>query len=105
MYFPFGNAPFRACLQVAGLRLHNRSACPGNPTSWPCLNDHHHCKEPLEDAIHVRNAIARFNQVEDVTDKERDEAWERIRTAARKFDVELGEGGWRELGTDKHHKR
>ena len=62
-------------------------------------------KEPLEDATHVRNAIARFNQVEDVTDKERDEAWERIRTAARKFDVELGEGGWRELGTDKHHKR
>lgn len=62
-------------------------------------------KEPLEDATHVRNAIARFSQVEDVTDKERDEAWERIRTAARKFDVELGEGGWRELGTGKHHKR
>ena len=62
-------------------------------------------KEPLEDATHVRNAIARFNQVEDVTDKERDEAWERIRAAARKFDVELGEGGWRELGTGKHHKR
>lgn len=62
-------------------------------------------KEPLEDATHVRNAIARFSQVEDVTDKERDEAWERIRTAARKFDVELGEGGWRELGSGKHHKR
>ena len=62
-------------------------------------------KEPLEDATHVRNAIARFNQVEDVTDKERDEAWERIRTAARKFDVELGEGGWRELASGKHHKR
>ena len=62
-------------------------------------------KEPLEDATHVRNAIARFNQVEDVTDKERDEAWARIRAAARKFDVELGEGGWRELGTGKHHKR
>ena len=31
-------------------------------------------KAPLEDASHVRNAIARFSQVEDVTDKERDEA-------------------------------
>jgi hypothetical protein len=55
-------------------------------------------KEPLEDAAHVRNAIARFNQVKDVTDEERDEAWARIRAAARKFDVELNEGDWRELG-------
>ena len=62
-------------------------------------------KEPLEDASHVRNAIARFSQVEGVTDQERDEAWTRIRAAARKFDVELGEGGWRELGAGKHRKR
>ena len=38
-------------------------------------------KEPLEDAAHVRNAVARFNQVEGVTDAERDEAWKRIRSA------------------------
>lgn len=31
-------------------------------------------KEPLENAAHVRNAIARFNQVEGVTDDERDTA-------------------------------
>jgi ElaB/YqjD/DUF883 family membrane-anchored ribosome-binding protein len=55
-------------------------------------------KEPLEDATHVRNAIARFKQVKDVTDKERDEAWARIRTAAHKFDVEVGEKDWREIG-------
>lgn len=54
-------------------------------------------KEPLEDASHVRNAIARFNQVADVTDHERDEAWKRIRAAAHKYKVELEEGGWREL--------
>jgi hypothetical protein len=54
-------------------------------------------KEPLEDASHVRNAIARFDQVEDVTDKERDEAWTRIRAAAKKFDVEVNESDWREL--------
>ena len=55
-------------------------------------------KEPLEDASHVRNAIARFKQVKDVTDKERDEAWARIRTAARKFDVDVNEKDWREIG-------
>lgn len=54
-------------------------------------------KEPLVDAKHVRNAIARFDQVEDVTDAERDAAWRKIRTAARKFDVEVSESGWREL--------
>ena len=62
-------------------------------------------KEPLEDASHVRNAIARFRQVEGVSDQERDEAWTRIRAAARKFDVELGEGDWRELKDGGHHKR
>ncbi|SMP56100.1 DUF6582 domain-containing protein [Noviherbaspirillum suwonense] len=61
-------------------------------------------KEPLEDASHVRNAIARFNQVEGVTDAERDEAWKRIRAAARKFDVEMEEGGWRELKHGGHRK-
>ena len=55
-------------------------------------------KEPLENAAHVRNAIARFNQVEGVTDDERDEAWKHIRTAARKYGVEMQEGSWREVG-------
>jgi hypothetical protein len=54
-------------------------------------------KEPLNDASHVRNAIARFNQVEGVTDAERDAAWKRIRSAAKKFGVEMMEGDWREL--------
>ena len=55
-------------------------------------------KEPLEDASHVRNAIARFDQVKDVSDAERDAAWDRIKAAARKFDVEIGEKSWRDLG-------
>lgn len=61
-------------------------------------------KEPLEDASHVRNAIARFKQVEGVSDKERDEAWKRIRAAARKFDVEVNESDWREVGKDDKGK-
>lgn len=55
-------------------------------------------KEPLEDASHVRNAIARFDQVKGVSDDERDEAWKRIKAAAKKFDVEVSEKSWRELG-------
>jgi Family of unknown function (DUF6582) len=54
-------------------------------------------KEPLTDAAHVRNAIARFDQVEGVSDAARDRAWKRIRAAAKKFDVEISEGDWREL--------
>ena len=55
-------------------------------------------KEPLKDASHVRNAIARFNQVEGVSDAERDDAWGRIKRAAKKFDVEVNEKSWREIG-------
>ncbi len=54
-------------------------------------------KEPLEDASHVRNAVARFDQVEDVSDDERDQAWRRIKAAAKKFGVALEERSWREL--------
>ncbi len=55
-------------------------------------------KEPLEDAAHVRNAVARFDQVKGVTDAERDEAWKQIEAAAKKFGVEINERSWRELG-------
>lgn len=54
-------------------------------------------KEPLNDAAHVRNAIARFDQVEGVSDAERDRAWERIMAAAKKFDVEVSATNWRDL--------
>ena len=58
-------------------------------------------KEPLEDASHVRNAVARFDQVKEVTDDERDEARKRIKAAAKKYDVKLEERSWRELGKPK----
>jgi hypothetical protein len=60
-------------------------------------------KEPLEDASHVRNAIARFDQVKGVSDEERDEAWKRIKAAAKKHGVEVNEESWRELGKGKGH--
>ena len=54
-------------------------------------------KEPLNNASHVRNAVARFNQVEGVSDSERDAAWKRIEKAAKKHEVELKENSWRDL--------
>jgi hypothetical protein len=62
-------------------------------------------KEPLNDARHVRNAIARFDQVRDVSDRERDEAFRRIKKAAGKFGVEVSEGSWRELGKPSAGRR
>lgn len=55
-------------------------------------------KEPLTDANHVRNALARFDQVQDVTDKERDEAFDNIKAAAEHYGVEMTEKSWHELG-------
>ena len=57
-------------------------------------------KEPLENASHVRNAIARFNQVKGVSDGDRDAAWKRIKKAAKKYDVEVNEDSWRDIGED-----
>jgi hypothetical protein len=54
-------------------------------------------KEPLNDASHVRNAIARFDQVEGVSDSEREAAWRRIRAAAKRYGVEVTARGWRSL--------
>jgi hypothetical protein len=58
-------------------------------------------KEPIHDAAHVRNAIARFNQVRDVSDDERDAAWGRIKRAAKTHGVEMEEDSWRELKAKK----
>jgi hypothetical protein len=59
-------------------------------------------KEPLTDASHVRNAVARFDQVQDVTDEERDQAFANIQAAAKHYDVEIAEDNWRQLGKRPH---
>ncbi|HEY4382121.1 MAG TPA: DUF6582 domain-containing protein [Acidobacteriaceae bacterium] len=59
-------------------------------------------KEPLKDASHVRNAIARFDQVKGVSDSEREEAFHNIKAAAKKFGVDMKESHWRELGSKPH---
>jgi hypothetical protein len=55
-------------------------------------------KEPLTDADHVRNAMARFNQTKGVTDAERDQAFENIKAAAAHYEIEMTETSWRQFG-------
>jgi hypothetical protein len=56
-------------------------------------------KEPMTDALHVRNAIARFDQVKDVSDEERDLAFANIKVAAEHFGIRMKETSWRQLGS------
>src|SRR4051812_29605643 len=73
-------APRRA----TGLSTAEQNRLPDSQFAFPDQR-----KEPLIDAKHVRNAVARFDQVEGVSDADRDRAWRRIRAAARAFDVDI----------------
>ena len=55
-------------------------------------------KEPMTDASHVRSALARFNQVSDVSDADRDLAFANIHRAAEYFGIETRETDWHQLG-------
>jgi hypothetical protein len=70
-----------------------RNSMPDRTYAFPRLR-----KEPLNDASHVRNAIARFDQVRDASDAERREAFGRIKRAARRFGVEMTAERWQDLG-------
>jgi hypothetical protein len=59
-------------------------------------------KEPLTDASHVKNALARFDQVEDVSDEERDLAFANIKKAAAHYGIDVEENDWRQLGKRPH---
>ncbi len=62
-------------------------------------------KEPLTDAEHVRNAVARFDQVVDVSDADRALAFANIEKAASYYGVNLAETSWHELGIHPHKSR
>jgi hypothetical protein len=58
----------------------------------------HQRKEPLTDASHVKNALARFDQVQDVSDADRDLAFANIKKAAKHYGIEVEETNWHQLG-------
>ena len=59
-------------------------------------------KEPMTDASHVRNAIARFDQVKGVSDDAREQAFANIKAAAKHYGVEVEEKHWQDLGKRPH---
>jgi hypothetical protein len=65
-------------------RLTTESDLPASVYAFPKQR-----KEPLTDAQHVRNAVARFDQVIDVSDEDRDLAFVNIQKAARHYGVNL----------------
>ena len=71
----------------------DRNSLPDSAYAFPGKR-----KEPLTDASHVRNALARFDQVRDVTDAEREQAFANIKKAAEHYDVEVSENRWQDLG-------
>jgi hypothetical protein len=54
-------------------------------------------KEPLVSASHVRDALARFDQVQDASDSDRALAFANIREAASYFGVHVAENSWHDL--------
>lgn len=74
-------------------RLSTKSDLPESVFAFPRQR-----KEPLTDARHVRNAVARFDQVIDVSDEDRALAFANIEKAARYYNVDLSETNWEELG-------
>ncbi len=59
-------------------------------------------KMPLTDANHVQNALARFDQLSDVSDADRDLAFANIKKAAAHYEVDMAEDRWQELGKKPH---
>lgn len=62
-------------------------------------------KESLVDARHVRDAKARLDQVEGVSDREPGAAGLPIRTAVRKLGAEVAARGWRQLMKGRRTRR
>jgi hypothetical protein len=80
--------------------LSTRSNLPDTVFAFP-----HQRKEPLTDAQHVRNAVARFDHVIDVSDADRALAFANIEKAARHYGVDLSETNWRQLGVHPQQNR
>ena len=74
-------------------RLTKQSDLPDSVFAFPKQR-----KEPMTDAAHVRDAMARMSQVEGVSDLERDLAFANIKKAAEYYGIKLTESSWHDVG-------
>ncbi|HEY5425364.1 MAG TPA: DUF6582 domain-containing protein [Candidatus Tumulicola sp.] len=81
-------------------KLTMRSDLPSSVYAFPKQR-----KEPMTDARHVRNAVARFDQVTDASDADRERAFANIEKAAKHYGVDLSETSWHDLGAHPQTNR
>jgi hypothetical protein len=81
-------------------RLTEQSDLPDSVFAFPKQR-----KEPLTDAAHVRNSIARFDQVIGVSDEDRELAFANIEKAANYYGIDMTETDWTQLGRAPHTGR
>jgi hypothetical protein len=81
-------------------RLTKQSDLPDTVFAFPKQR-----KEPLTDASHVRNSIARFDQVIGVSDEDRRLAFANIKKAAKHYGIDMTETDWTQLGSAPHTGR
>jgi hypothetical protein len=62
-------------------------------------------KEPLTDESHVRNALARFDQVRGVSAEERELAFANIKKAAKHYGIDMQESKASDLGAQERTRR
>src|SRR5947208_11067831 len=92
-----GKATWKAHETHSGMSTKDKDKLPDSVFAFPKKR-----KEPMTDASHVRNAIARFDQVEGVTEEEREQAFANIKKAAEHYGIDLEEKDWRDLGKRPH---
>ncbi len=76
-----------------------RKELPDSVYAFPKLR-----KEPLTDASHVKTALARFDQVEGVSEEDRELAFANIKKAAKHYGIDVEEKDWHDLGKRPHTK-
>jgi hypothetical protein len=87
------NPTWKAHTENGPLDTADRNGLPDSVFAFPAMR-----KVPMTDAAHVREALSRFDQVTDVSDRDRDQAFVNIQAAAAHYGVELAETDWRDLG-------
>ncbi len=55
-------------------------------------------KEAMTDASHVRNAMARCNQVKDISDEDPEQSFASIKKAAKHYTIDMQEKSWKDFG-------
>jgi hypothetical protein len=93
------NATWKPYTKHGELNTKEREELPSSVYAFPSQR-----KEPMTDADHVRNALARFDQVKDVSDEDRGVAFANILKAAKHFGITVDEENWHQLGKKAHTK-